>query len=317
MDWLYWSLLGLVATILIFVITPGLVSYFTVFARKSATPLDRQDLVKAGFGTCASQITQALPPWEQLPLRPVAATACDGQLMVAEYCPGTNGRTVIFFHGYRACPRNNFFKQAVDFYQQGYGLLLVHQRGHNESGGTKTTFGLKERYDVLTWVDWVLTQDPNTKIMLYGTSMGAATVAYASPLLPRQSVIAMVLDSGFVCPYDMLAWECKKRSAPYQLILPMVRRLMKKNHGLDLKETTIDSLARTDVPALFLCGTADETVPDAIVRDAYDHCSAEKELIVVPNAPHTMAYLVGGSAVKAQLFAFADRFFAPQQGEKR
>ena len=56
---------------------------------------------------------------------------------------------------------------------------------------------------------------------------------------------------------------------------------------------------------------------DAIVRDAYDHCSAEKELIVVPNAPHTMAYLVGGSAVKAQLFAFADRFFAPQQGEKR
>ena len=312
MNWLYWSLLGLVLVYVVFVIGPGVVSYFTIFSRKKATPLDRQDLSTTCFAPFQSEIKDALSQWDAIPVRRVATTACDGQTLAADYCPGTNGRIVIFFHGYRACPRNNFFKQVVDFYQQGYGLLLVHQRGHNESGGTKTTFGLKERHDVLTWVDWVITQDPNTKIMLYGTSMGAATVAYASPLLPQQSVVAMVLDSGFVRPYDMLAWECIKRSAPYQLILPMVRWLMQKNHGLDLRETTLDSLARTHIPALFLCGTADETVSDAIVRDAYRHCSAEKELIVVPNAPHTLAYLVGGTAVEAQLFTFAERFFAPQ-----
>ena len=312
MSWLYWSLFGLAAFILIFMIAPGVVSYFTIFSRKKAVALDKQDLTKSGYGSMASQITEALPRWDQIPLHRVVVAACDGQLLAAEYCPGATGRTVIFFHGYRACPRNNFFKQAVDFYQQGYGLLLVHQRGHNESGGTKTTFGLKERYDVITWVDWVMTQDPNTKIMLYGTSMGAATLAYAAPLLHRQSVVAMVLDSGFVCPYDMLAWECKKHSAPYRIVLPMVRWLMKKNQDLDLKETTFESLARTHIPTLFLCGTADETVSDAIVRDAYDHCSSEKELITVPNAPHTLAYLMGGSAVKAQLFAFADRFFVPQ-----
>ena len=312
MNLVWWSLLGLAIVYIVFIFAPAVVSYFAVFGRKQDIPLDKRDLSQTYFAPHMPQITESFRLYDAIEFRPVSLRAYDGETLTAQYCPGTNGRTVIFFHGYRASPRNNFSQQAVDFHRQGYELLLVNQRGHGESGGKQTTFGLAERQDVIAWTNWAAQNNPDGKVLLYGVSMGAAAVAYAAELLNREQVAAMVLDSGFICPYDMLALESKKRSVPYRTVLPIVRLLMKLFHKLDIQETTLPSLEKTQIPALFLCGTADETVSDQLVRQAYHHCASPKELVVAEGAAHTLAYLAGGFPVKSQIIAFADRYFAAE-----
>ena len=315
MNLVWWSLFGLAILYIVFIFAPAVVSYFTVFSRKKAIPLDKRDLSQTYFGPHMPQITESLRLYDAIEFRLVSLRAYDGETLTAQYCPGTNGRTAIFFHGYRASPRNNFSQQAVDFHRQGYELLLVNQRGHGESGGKQTTFGLTEKQDVIAWTNWAAQNHPDGKILLYGTSMGAAAVAYAAEQLNREQVAAMVLDSGFICPYDMLALESKKRRVPCGIVLPIVRFLMKLVNNLDMKETTLASLEKTKIPALFLCGTADETVSDQLVRVAYHHCASPKELVVAEGAAHTLAYLVGGLPVKSQIMAFADRYFTEEEGD--
>lgn len=54
----------------------------------------------------------------------------------------------------------------------GLNVLLVDQRSHGESEGRLITFGVKERRDVVTWIDYVLEHfGDDTEIFLSGLSM--------------------------------------------------------------------------------------------------------------------------------------------------
>ena len=135
---------------------------------------------------------------------------------------------VIFFHGYCATPQINFCVQAKDLYRRGYDVLLVYQRGHGKSGGAHTTMGLNERYDVKPWVEWAKSRPGEPRIVLYGTSMGASTVAYSSVLLEETSgVKGMVLDSIYLTPHQQIYHECVVRRIPAKrFMMPMIRCLM-------------------------------------------------------------------------------------------
>ncbi|MEE1104783.1 MAG: hypothetical protein UH083_02380, partial [Ruminococcus sp.] len=76
-----------------------------------------------------------------------------------------------------------------------------------------TTIGLRERYDVLDWVRYA-EQRGAKDILLYGVSMGAAGVAYASPLLGGTRVRAMVMESGFYSIYEQMRRDAYKNNIP-------------------------------------------------------------------------------------------------------
>lgn len=309
MNWILYGLAALAAIYIVFVAAPAILMYFLIFVRKTSVPLDRRDLSQAGFAAYATEILDYIRQFDTIPFQRVSTTAHDGIELVGDYHAGSNGRVVIFFHGYGASGRNNFFCQATQLCQQGYHVVLVCQRGHDESGGKQVLFGLEERYDVDAWITWAQQNVPEARVLLYGTSMGAATVAYASANQRRERVCGMVLDCGFLSPSDALEREYVKRSLPYGLLAPYINFMMKLFHDFDIREKTTQSLAKSEIPALFLCGTADETVSTDRVRQAYDSCAAEKELIEVSGAAHTLAYLVGGEEVQARVAAFAERCF--------
>ena len=59
----------------------------------------------------------------------------------------------------------------------------VEKRAQCTSEGHTITFGVEERFDCLAWVQYALARfGPDTKILLVGISMGAATVLMASEL---------------------------------------------------------------------------------------------------------------------------------------
>jgi len=81
--------------------------------------------------------------------------------------------------------------------KEGWGVLLIDQRGHGESPRDLTTFGPAEAVDALAAIQWLRERpevDPN-RIGLYGASLGGATCIYAASQDPF--LACAVADSSY------------------------------------------------------------------------------------------------------------------------
>ncbi|BDP53469.1 hypothetical protein EfmJHP35_13930 [Enterococcus faecium] len=67
------------------------------------------------------------------------------------------------------------------FHDMGYNVLVPDARGHGKSEGDYIGFGWPERKDYVQWINKVLENNGKSQeIVLYGVSMGAATVMMTS-----------------------------------------------------------------------------------------------------------------------------------------
>jgi pimeloyl-ACP methyl ester carboxylesterase len=79
----------------------------------------------------------------------------------------------------------------------GFNLLLFDFRGHGASGGTGSTLGSEEAYDVQGAIDFLRTRRdlPADRIGVWGVGMGAYAAILAAP--ERKQVVALALDSAY------------------------------------------------------------------------------------------------------------------------
>ena len=124
----------------------------------------------------------------------------DGLTLSGRYYHIADGAPLaIGFHGYKSCWLIDFCGGADIAFQMGQNVLLVDERAHGRSQGRSITFGIKERQDLLCWIGYALNRfGSDTRILLYGVSMGGATVLMASGLELPKNVKGIVAD----CPYS-------------------------------------------------------------------------------------------------------------------
>ena len=80
----------------------------------------------------------------------------DGKMLSARFLPREDAKgTILLFHGYRSSGLLDFGPELEFLHRQGYNLLLCDQRAHGASQGRYMTFGVRERYDVLSWVTYL------------------------------------------------------------------------------------------------------------------------------------------------------------------
>ena len=82
---------------------------------------------------------------------------------------------VILVHGYMGSSyeMSGFAKEYINM---GYNVFLIDLRAHGKSEGKYIGMGWKDRLDLKEWINKICTDEPECKIILYGVSMGAATV---------------------------------------------------------------------------------------------------------------------------------------------
>ncbi len=240
----------------------------------------------------------------------VTTTSYDGLKLAGEYIPCENARaTVIMFHGWNASPITDF-GAGLPYYQSlGLNLLLVHQRAQGKSEGRFMTFGVRERYDVHTWVQWHRDRFGDTPILLAGLSMGAATVLMACGEAFPSCVKGVIADCGFTSPYDIICSVIRSIHLPAKPIAALIGMQTRLFAGFRLREySTLDAMKHMTLPLLLAHGEADSFVPCHMSKLAHEACtSKDKVFLCVPEATHGKSFVVQPEQYKTALREFFDR----------
>lgn len=239
----------------------------------------------------------------------ITVESFDGLKLLAYNLKAENAKgTWLFIHGHQSGPLREFAGLARFIHGLGYNVVLPYQRAHGKSEGTYICFGVKERYDVRDWILKINEIYGDTlPLYLEGISMGCATVLMTLSFdLPR-NVKSVVADCGYTSPYDIM-WKVAKKDKN----VPMVRLVLGIGNlmarflaDFDFNEyDTFKGLRYNSIPVLFIHGTEDAFVPIEMTIANFQYCTSEKQLFLVENCPHAIAYFIDEEGYHKELVKF-------------
>lgn len=210
--------------------------------------------------------------------------------------PEKSNKWAILCHGYTDSAKNmsGFGK---NFYENNYNILVPDARGHGDSEGNYIGMGWHERLDIVNWINFLVENNPECEILLYGISMGGATVMMVSgeENLPN-NLKAIVEDCGYTSVWDEFGYQMKSLfKIPAFPILHACSLITKLRSGYSFKEATaIEQLKKCTVPILFIHGSEDTFVPANMVQKVYDATNSPKDIVIVEGAGHGLSSTILG-----------------------
>ena len=210
-------------------------------------------------------------------------------------------KLIIMFHGYRSSYKD--FACAFEYYSKlGFDMIVVDQRAHGKSEGKIISYGVKERFDVVSWVEYAKERFGNDiDIFIDGISMGASTVMMAADKV--KGIKGIIADCGYTSPKEIIMCVAKSMGVPKIFVYPV--GLMARIFGrFDYSYSTKEALANTSIPIILVHGLEDDFVPSYMTEENYNSCASVKTMILVENAIHGYSFLVDELRVKAALEKF-------------
>ncbi len=284
---------------------------FMEYRTDVAEELEKLEREKEFYGTHFEAVRQGICNVENdKNYEEVEITAFDGVKLKGRYYERAKEEpTVIFMHGYHGV----FQRDGMGIFslgkKKGYNVLLPSQRAQGLSGGKAITFGIKERYDVKCWVEYIVKRNgENQKILISGLSMGAGTVMMAADVGLPDNVKGIMADCGFSSPKEIICSVMKSLRYPVKLMYPLVKLAALVYGGFHLEEASaVESLKYCKIPVLMIHGKADTFVPTYMSIACHDACASEKELLLVEEAGHGMSYCYDAKAYEDAVLRFFER----------
>ena len=231
---------------------------------------------------------------DQLGLRyeDVTLRTRDGLTLAAWALPAAGSdRAVVLVHGRNGSRHGEFSGRFVEFGARlqaaGYNVLLLDLRGHGDSQDAHFTLGAKERWDVLSAVDWLRGRGAS-KIAVLGVSLGAgAAVLAAADPEGGQAIRALILDSPYGDVPEVLALHFPYQSGLPGWFLPGALLAGRVLLGVDFYALRpVDDLRRMTIPLLILVGAQEDVVPLSQF-EAIKAARPDAETWLVPDTGHT------------------------------
>ena len=218
----------------------------------------------------------------------VSIRAFDGETLRAKLYPNRLAdRFVVLVHGYHSSPAWDFGASFDAYYDAGYSILAIEDRGHG-SGGKYIGFGALDQKDVHDWMVYLSDRfGENIRIALAGVSMGAATVMLTGGNYPTPQLAAVIEDCGYDAADRLFHFLIRKRKVPPYTLIAFASLWAKLLAGYFFRDARpVAAMQKSKVPTLFIHGTADTFVPFACMEQNYAACAAPKEKAVFEGAIH-------------------------------
>ena len=269
----------------------------------------------AGIVLCEAFLRR---PRQRLPVEPGAVSvqiaASDGiplrAWLLAPSQP--NGSAVVILHG-SATNRASQLGLARLLLAHGYSVLMPDNRGHGESGGELTTYGVRETDDVHRWVSWLIESHHPEGIFGIGESLGGAVLI--ASLAAESRFKAIVAE----CSYSSFERIARDRIAEKLPLPPEVGRLLgappvwamfvyaRLRYGLDLNDASPEStIGKSNTPVLLIHGLSDTQTPPEHSRILASKNPGHTVLWLVPGARHTGAFIAAPQEFEKRVLSFFD-----------
>ncbi len=221
----------------------------------------------------------------------------DGLTLAAWYCArladdstlATKG-TVIMFHGHGGS-RSGVTTEAEIFYGMGYHVLMVDFRAHGESEGNTCTIGFEESKDVKAAYDYIAAKGEKN-IILWGTSLGSATIITAIYDYPKIKPARVVLEMPFGSLFDAAKGTMRLNHVPEEPAAVLLTFWGGVEHGFSGFGFKPEEYAKKiECPVLLLRGTNDIRVTEEETQAIYKNVpSSNKMLVEFANCGHESLY---------------------------
>ncbi|MGG9963244.1 alpha/beta hydrolase [Ferruginibacter sp. SUN106] len=192
--------------------------------------------------------------------------------------------TIILFHGYSG-EKSSLIDKSDEFIRQGYSTFLVDFMGSGGSEGNQTTIGFKEAAEVKTAFDY-LVQQGETKIYLFGTSLGAVAIMKAINDY-QMNPAGIMIECPFGSMYKTTCARFKSMKVPS---FPMAALLVfwggVENNFWAFGHNPIEYAKTIHCPTLLLYGEQDKNVSREEIDEIYANLQCTKALKTYPLAGH-------------------------------
>lgn len=275
---------------------------------KHNTPYD--PLVGEQYQAVGDTIFRVSSIMERYPYEDVAITAHDGTPLRGRYYHFRDGAPlVILCHGYRSSALRDCCGGHALVKKMGFNALVIHQRCHGDSGGRTITFGIRERRDLLGWIEYSNRRfGDQTPILLFGLSMGAATVLMGNALGYPDNVACIMADSPYSAPGDIILKVCKDRGYPPKLCYPFIYlgAMLYGHFRLDTC-TAVEAVRHARVPILLIHGEDDRLVPCRMSEVIRAACASPVTVCTFPGAGHGLSYMTNPARFEGIVFDFLNK----------
>lgn len=202
-------------------------------------------------------------------VKQVSIHAADGIVLKGWYFDeaSNSDKSVILFHGL-SDNRSGMIGYVQLFLRYGYNVLTPDWRAHGESDGDLATYGIKERNDVTSWINWLNSSTDSKKYFALGESYGAAVLLES--LEDENRICAAVAESSFAsfreAAYDRGGQLIRANDFVGRTIfIPAVEAAFwtaSLKYSLDFDQISpLKSLAATKTPVLLIHGDIDNNIP--------------------------------------------------------
>lgn len=306
----------ILAVIALIALIGGYVCYHITFKRKLKGPDNpKNGLDLPEYAPFIPKIHYMIDKLVEMPYEEVRIKSGDGLTLYGRYYHKIDGAPIMLkVHGYNGCPVRDFCGGGVESIDKEYNVLLIDQRAHEHSGGKTTTFGIKEKNDIVRWCKYLVKRfGKETKILLYGISMGAATVLMASAhkKLPK-NVKGIAADCSYSSPKDIIIKVATEdMHLPGKLCFPIIWIGARIFGRFNLtSDSPVKAVKKTKLPILLLHGMADTFVPYQMSERIYEAAkSNDKKLVLFKGAYHGISYMNNEKVYIGELKAFMERIF--------
>ncbi|MFX0115810.1 MAG: alpha/beta hydrolase family protein, partial [Candidatus Hodarchaeota archaeon] len=190
---------------------------------------------------------------------------------------------IVLLHGYGS-RKELVLPTALELGKAGFKVLVPDLRGHGDYARTPSDFGGKERFDVVTAIDYLISMQDvdSTKIALMGSSYGAMNALIAGGIDNRvKTVVSSSSPSNLTRWLQEKDWDGEERHSyvPHREIVD--------NHE---EQNYRSPIAYVDkIPSVLLFhGAADQLVPVSHAKELYSLASNTSRLQIISGAEHDL-----------------------------
>jgi len=221
----------------------------------------------------------------------------------------SNHKWAIVVHGYTSSAKW-MTRWIRNFYEQGYNVLAPDLRGHGKSEGDYIGMGWHDRLDMLLWINKIIEEDPKAQIVLFGISMGGATVMMTVGEELPSNVKVIVEDCGYSSVSDVFIYQLGDLfGLPEFPIMKAANTVTKLLAGYDLYEASaIKQVAKSSTPILFIHGDKDTFVPFEMLDKVYGTATVDKEKLIIKEAGHGLSESVDPLAYWSTIWKFVQKY---------